>query len=244
MNVLELKNVYKSFGDTQVLRDVSFSVNKGDVVAVIGKSGAGKTTLLRIMNYLIPPDFGEVYFHNSKVVFNRKVLRAVRSKIGFVFQRFNLIRHLTALDNVAIGLVKVKGLKWPQAREFALRKLEEVDLANRANHYPSQLSGGQQQRVGIARALAMEPDLILFDEPTSALDPSLVGEVMSVIRRLSANGITMVVVTHEMSFAKNVANRLVYMEDGKILYDTTPEQFFHSKDKRIRHFLNDFLEAV
>jgi len=244
LSVIELKNICKSFGDTQVLRNVSFSVNKQDVVAVVGKSGAGKTTMLRVMNYLIPPDSGEVYFHSSRVVPNRRVLRTVRSKIGFVFQRFNLIRHLTALDNVAIGLVKVKGMKWAQARELAFSKLKDVGLSDRVNHYPSQLSGGQQQRVGIARALAMEPDLILFDEPTSALDPSLVGEVMSVIRELSSSGTTMVVVTHEMSFARHVANRLVYMEDGRIVYDTTPERFFLSKDERVKRFLNDFLEAV
>ncbi|AKI97703.1 amino acid ABC transporter ATP-binding protein [Kosmotoga pacifica] len=244
MSVLELRNIYKSFGDTPVLKGVTFSVNKGDVVAVIGKSGAGKTTMLRVMNYLIPPDSGEVYFHGMKVTPERKVLRSVRSKIGFVFQRFNLIRHLTALDNVAIGLVKVKGLKWQQAREIAMKRLEEVDLGNRVHHYPSQLSGGQQQRVGIARALAMEPDLILFDEPTSALDPSLVGEVMSVIKQLSASGTTMVVVTHEMSFARNIASRVVYMEDGQVVYDVAPERFFGSSDERVRLFLNDFLEAV
>lgn len=238
--VLSLKNVSKSFGTTEVLRDVSLDIFEKDVVAVLGRSGAGKTTMLRTMNYLITPDSGDIYFRDNIITTDKKVLRQVRSRIGFVFQRFNLISHLSVVDNVALGLVKVKGMKWGAAREEAIDKLDEVELTDKAFSYPTQLSGGQQQRVGIARALAMNPDVILFDEPTSALDPSLVGEVMKVINKLSEKGTTMVVVTHEMNFAKRVANRIVFMDNGKINTDVSPKTFFSLPGKSVKDFLGDF----
>lgn len=242
--VLSVRNVSQSFGTFQVLKNVSIDIHRGDIVAILGKSGAGKTTLLRTMNLLIEPESGDIFFHGQKVSRKKKVIRYVRSRIGFVFQNFNLISHLTALDNVALGLVKVKGMKWSEAREIAARKLADVHLSDKLESYPSQLSGGQKQRVGIARALAMEPDMILFDEPTSALDPSLVGEVMGVIKELSTRGITMVVVTHEIAFARGIANRVVFMEDGRIVIDTSPEEFFDSSSERIRGFLDGILCGV
>ena len=180
----------------------------------------------------------------KKLVKDTKLLRWARSKIGFVFQHFNLFRHLTAIDNVAIGLVKVKGIDRKQAKEIAYEYLKRVNLEDKAYNYPSQLSGGQKQRVAIARALAMEPELILFDEPTSALDPSLVGEVLIVMKELAYNGTTMVVVTHEMGFAKSVASRIVYMEDGKILENTSPEKFFaNPQSTEAKNFISKILEA-
>lgn len=238
--VLSLKNINKSFGTTDVLKDVSLEIFEKDVVAVLGRSGAGKTTMLRTMNYLIAPDSGEIYFRDNLITPDKKVLRQVRSRIGFVFQRFNLINHLSVIDNVALGLVKVKGMKWAMAREKAMDKLEEVELTDKAFNFPTQLSGGQQQRVGIARALAMNPDVILFDEPTSALDPSLVGEVMKVIKKLTEKGTTMVVVTHEMNFARRVANRIVFMDEGKVHTDVEPKTFFSLSNKSVIDFLGDF----
>ncbi|TYB92281.1 MAG: amino acid ABC transporter ATP-binding protein [Kosmotoga sp.] len=243
-SVLIMKDICKSFGTTEVLRNVSFKVKKGDVLAILGRSGAGKTTLLRTINFLIEPNSGEIYFNNIKVNNQRNIIRKVRSKIGFVFQNFNLIRHLKAIDNVALPLVKVKKMKWKQARKYAEKALNDVDLGDKTLNYPSQLSGGQQQRVGIARALVMEPDLLLFDEPTSALDPSLVGEVMNVMRKLSLLGKTMIVVTHEMRFAENAANRIIFMESGEILKDTEPISFFNSDSIEVRGFLNSISEAV
>lgn len=243
-SVLIMKDICKSFGNTEVLRNVSFEVKKGDVLAILGRSGAGKTTLLRTINFLIEPNSGEIYFNNIKVNNQRNIIRKVRSKIGFVFQNFNLIRHLKAIDNVALPLVKVKKMKWKQARKYAEKALYNVDLGDKTMNYPSQLSGGQQQRVGIARALVMEPDLLLFDEPTSALDPSLVSEVMNVMRKLSLLGKTMIVVTHEMRFAENAANRIIFMESGEILMDTAPMSFFNSDSVEVRGFLNSISEAV
>jgi polar amino acid transport system ATP-binding protein len=242
--VLLMNNICKSFGSTSVLRNVSFRVNRGDVLAILGRSGAGKTTLLRTINYLIEPNSGEIYFNDTKVINHRQTIRSIRSKIGFVFQNFNLIRHLSAIDNVALPLVKVKNMNWRQARKQAEKALFDVDLADKTLNYPSQLSGGQQQRVGIARALVMEPDLLLFDEPTSALDPSLVGEVMNVMRKLSLLGKTMIVVTHEMRFAENTANRIIFMENGEIIEDTDPISFFNSDSVEIKGFLNSVSEAV
>jgi polar amino acid transport system ATP-binding protein len=242
--ILTMKNVCKSFGTLEVLRNVNFEVRKGDVLTVLGRSGAGKTTLLRTINFLIEPNSGEINFNGIKVTNQRNTIRKVRSKIGFVFQNFNLIRHLNAIDNVALPLVKVKKMKWKQARKNAEKVLIDVDLADKMFNYPSQLSGGQQQRVGIARALVMEPDLLLFDEPTSALDPSLVGEVMNVMTKLSLRGKTMIVVTHEMRFAENTANRIIFMENGEIIKDTEPISFFNSDSVEVKGFLNSVREAV
>ncbi len=243
-DVLIMKDICKSFGDVEVLKNINFEVRKGDVLAVLGRSGAGKTTLLRIVNYLIEPDYGEINFNGVNVNSQRNIIRKVRSRIGFVFQNFNLIRHLNAVDNVALPLVKVKKMKWKHARKYAEKTLTDVDLGDKFLSYPSQLSGGQQQRVGIARALVMEPDLLLFDEPTSALDPSLVGEVMNVMKKLSLMGKTMIVVTHEMRFAENAANRIIFMEDGQLIKDTAPLSFFNSDSIEVRGFLNSISEAV
>lgn len=242
--MLGINGVSKSFGELSVLRNVSFQVSRGDVIAVLGPSGAGKTTLLRCINHLVSPDAGGIIFKGSLVKTDKRSIRSFRSRVGFVFQRFNLVSHLKVVDNVALPLVKVKGESWTDARKTAEKQLEQVGLTEKRENYPSQLSGGQQQRVGIARALVMEPDIVLLDEPTSALDPSLVGEVMRVIKKLSAEGRTMVVVTHEVGFARNVANRVLFMKEGVILKDTTPGEFFESGEPSVRAFLTDLSTIV
>ncbi len=244
--IIELRGVKKSFGNTQALRGVDLKVNRGEILTILGSSGAGKSTLLRIMNMLIPPDEGEVIFKGRNLKsLGKRALRNIRSKIGFVFQHFNLFSHLTAIDNVSIGLVKVKGMEWKNARKIALEYLEKVGLADKARSYPSQLSGGQKQRVAIARALAMEPEIILFDEPTSALDPSLVGEVLKVMKKLASEGRTMVVVTHEMGFAKSVATKIAYMENGRVVEEADPEVFFSAPvTAGARRFLSALTERA
>ncbi len=246
MKVIELRGIKKRFGDLEVLKGVNMSVKRGEILVILGPSGAGKSTLLRIMNTLETPDEGDVIFLGRKLSPNHKrAIRWARSRMGFVFQHFNLFSHMNALDNVAVGLVKVKKLDWDESRKRAMKYLEKVGLADKARSFPSQLSGGQKQRVAIARALAMEPELILFDEPTSALDPSLVGEVLEVMKGLALEGRTMVVVTHEMGFAKSVANRIVYMEDGVIQEESSPKDFFSSpKSEGARKFVGSILERV
>jgi polar amino acid transport system ATP-binding protein len=242
--ILSVRGISKSFDSLSVLKGVSFDVKQGDVIAILGPSGAGKTTLLRCINHLIAPDDGDILFKGSAVKSDRKSIRSFRARVGFVFQRFNLVSHLRVVDNVALPLVKVLGKKWREAREIALKQLSQVGLDDKAASFPSQLSGGQQQRVGIARALVMEPDIVLLDEPTSALDPSLVGEVMRVIKRLSSEGRTMVIVTHEVDFARNIATRVLFMKDGSILKDTNPQEFFESASREIRDFLTDLSSIV
>lgn len=242
--ILKLSNLSKSFDGLSVLKNVSFDVKEGDVIAVLGSSGAGKTTLLRCINNLITPDEGEVFFKGRQVERTRQSIRSFRSKVGFVFQRFNLISHLRIVDNVALPLVKVNGMKWADARKAAEIQLRQVNLGEKLTSYPSQLSGGQQQRVGIARALVMNPDIVLLDEPTSALDPSLVGEVMRVIRKLSSEGRTMIIVTHETEFAKHIANRVIFLKDGEITADSCPTEFFESKSDDVTEFLTDLSAIV
>lgn len=242
--ILSVRGISKSFDSLSVLKGVSFDVKQGDVIAILGPSGAGKTTLLRCINHLITPDDGDILFKGSTVKSDRKSIRFFRAKVGFVFQRFNLVSHLRVIDNVALPLVKVLGKKWREAREIALKQLSQVGLEDKAASFPSQLSGGQQQRVGIARALVMQPDIVLLDEPTSALDPSLVGEVMRVIKRLSSEGRTMVIVTHEIDFARNIATRVLFMKGGSILKDTNPQEFFESASSEIRDFLTDLSSIV
>ncbi|MBN2219626.1 MAG: amino acid ABC transporter ATP-binding protein [Kosmotogaceae bacterium] len=242
--ILSLLNLTKSFDSQEVLKEVSFDVREGDVIAVLGSSGAGKTTLLRCINNLITPDGGDVFFKGERVQRTKHSIRAFRSKVGFVFQRFNLISHLRIIDNVALPLVKVGRVKWTDARKVAADHLKRVGLADKLMSYPSQLSGGQQQRVGIARALVMDPDIVLLDEPTSALDPSLVGEVMRVIRRLSSEGRTMIIVTHEIEFAKHIANRVVFLNDGEVFADCSPNEFFESVSGEIAEFLTDLSAIV
>ena len=231
--------MWKSYDDLDVLKGVSFELAQRDVKVIFGPSGSGKSTLLRCINMLEPPDKGEVYLSGQNLMESKANINALRSRIGMVFQHFNLFSHLKAIDNVSIGLRRVKKLPKEEARERALEALHRVKLAEWADHYPAQLSGGQQQRVGIARALVMEPDVILFDEPTSALDPELIGEVLQVMLDLAKTGTTMVVVTHELGFARAVSSEMLYLDEGVIVERGTPEHFFTSpKSERVRRFLN------
>jgi polar amino acid transport system ATP-binding protein len=224
--VLDVQDIWKSYGNLQVLKGISFEVKESEVKVIFGPSGSGKSTLLRCINMLDPPDRGKVFLRNQELTDSSVNLNLVRSHLGMVFQQFNLFSHLRALDNVAIGPRKVLGLTKEEAYEKAHNALRMVRLEDRAEHYPAELSGGQQQRVGIARALAMEPDAILFDEPTSALDPELIGEVLQVMLDLAKEHITMVVVTHEMGFARAVADEMLFMDEGVIVEKGTPEHFF------------------
>ncbi len=242
--MISVKNVVKKFGDKTVLKDVDLEVQDGEVVVLIGRSGSGKTTLLRMMNALELPTSGTVTVdgltYDSN---NRKSQIEVRKKSGMVFQNFQLFPHMTALENVMEGLVQVKKMKQIEAREIALNLLEKVDLTHVKDQYPISLSGGQQQRVGIARALAMNPKVMLFDEPTSALDPELVQDVLSVIKDLRDEGMTMVIVTHEMSFARNVADKVAFVHDGRIEEIGAPEQLFNTpQSENLRRFLNVIAE--
>ena len=240
--LLRVEHLSKSFGAHVVLRDIDFTVKPGDVTSIIGASGSGKSTLLRCINLLETPTAGAIYFHGDNMLARGVNAAAYRTKVGMVFQSFNLFNNMTVLDNCIVGQTKVLGKKKEEARANALMYLEKVGMAPYINARPRQISGGQKQRVAIARALAMEPEVLLFDEPTSALDPEMVGEVLSVMRDLAKDGMTMLVVTHEMSFARDVSNRVVYMCDGLIREDGTPEQVFsHPKDERTREFLTRFL---
>ena len=240
--LLRVEHLSKSFGAHAVLRDIDFTVKPGDVTSIIGASGSGKSTLLRCINLLETPTAGAIYFHGDNMLARGVNAAAYRTKVGMVFQSFNLFNNMTVLDNCIVGQTKVLGKNKEEARANAMMYLEKVGMAPYINARPRQISGGQKQRVAIARALAMEPEVLLFDEPTSALDPEMVGEVLSVMRDLAKDGMTMLVVTHEMSFARDVSNRVVYMCDGLIREDGTPEQVFsHPKDERTREFLTRFL---
>lgn len=238
---VSIENLHKSFGKNHVLRGVSLSVEKGEVVTVLGPSGSGKTTLLRCINLLEQPDRGTVTVGditvNTKHAHKKDIL-ALRRQTAMVFQMYNLFTHRTALENVMEGLVVVQKANKTDAIAQGRELLRRVGLENKCDHYPAQMSGGQQQRVGIARALALNPKVILFDEPTSALDPELVGEVLSVMRRVAQEGLTMVVVTHEMSFAQDIANRVIFMDDGEIVEQGKPQEIFsNAKEPRTREFL-------
>lgn len=239
--MIKLVQISKSFGRNQVLNNIDLTVTKGEVVVILGPSGSGKTTLLRCVNYLEKPSSGEIAIGDFKVDCKharKKEIHQLRQKTAMVFQQYNLFRHKTALENVMEGLLIVKKLPKDEARKRSIALLEKVGLASKLDAYPSQLSGGQQQRVGIARALALEPEVILFDEPTSALDPELVGEVLSVIRKIAKEGITMIVVTHEMGFARDVANHVVFMDGGVIVEEGTPTELFnHPREERTKQFL-------
>lgn len=243
MPLLRVENIVKSFGRHKVLDGVSFTVDKGEVKVIIGPSGTGKSTLLRCINMLAPPDKGKIWLQDVELTNPRTNLYQMRQKIGMVFQHFALFKHLKAIDNVALGLIKVKGMNRREAYEKAMLNLNKVGMQDHAEKYPAQLSGGQQQRVGIARALAMDPLLMLFDEPTSALDPELIGEVLQVMQNLAREGMTMVCVTHEMGFAKSVANEIIFMEAGHILEAGPPQQMFSEpKNERTRTFLRKIAE--
>ena len=241
MTLLDIKNIHKSFGSLRVLNGVDLTVNKGDVVAILGPSGSGKTTLLRCINFLEKADEGTMVFDGKSYdlsKMNKADIRTIRQKTGFVFQNYNLFANKTALQNVTLGLTTARKVAKKDAEKIGLEMLEKVGMKDRASHYPSQLSGGQQQRVAIARALATNPEIIYFDEPTSALDPELIGEVLSVMKDLAKEGMTMIVVTHEMSFARDVSNHVIFMEGGNIVEQGSSKEFFENpKEERTREFL-------
>ena len=241
--VLHVEDIHKRYGKEEVLKGVSFEIKKGETKVIIGPSGSGKSTLLRCINQLTIPDKGKIWLENEEVTHDKKDINLFRQKMGMVFQDFNLFDHLNALRNVEIGLTRVKKMDKKEAREKAMEELKQVGLEKQANLYPAQLSGGQKQRVSIARALAMDPKVMLFDEPTSALDPELIGEVLEVIKKLALSGMTMVVVTHEMGFARSVANEIIFMEDGKIIDQGIPYKIFTNPDhERTKQFLHKITE--
>ena len=237
--MIELKHVHKHFADLHVLNDISLTVKKGEVVVIIGPSGSGKSTLCRAINRLETIDSGEILFEGEPLPQEGRKLAEMRTKIGMVFQSFNLFAHRTILDNLTIAPCDVLKTSKKEARQEAMRLLERVGVADQANKVPAQLSGGQQQRAAIARALAMHPKAMLFDEPTSALDPEMIGEVLNVMAELAQDGMTMLIVTHEMNFARKVADRVVFMDGGCIVEENTPEAFFnHPQSQRAKDFLS------
>lgn len=236
--ILETCNLTKIYGQNVIFKDINLKVNEGETIVIIGPSGTGKSTLLRCINLLTSHDGGQVFLDGKEITAKGYNEDEVRQHIGMVFQNFLLFNHLTALGNVMIGLTKVKKMSKDQAKEKAMEELKRVGLADRADHYPGQLSGGQLQRVAIARALAMDPRVMLFDEPTSALDPELIGEVLGVMAKLARDRMTMLVVTHEMGFAREVADRIIFMEKGSIVEEGSPDDlFYHPKHERTREFL-------
>ncbi len=241
--ILRVEDLHKSYGNNHVLRGVSMSMRRGETKVIIGPSGTGKSTLLRCINQLTVPERGRVWLGDREITCKKEDINCLRAEIGFVFQDFNLFTHLNALANIRIGPMKVKGMKKKEATALAMEELERVGLVEKADAYPAELSGGQQQRVSIARALAMFPQLMLFDEPTSALDPELIGEVLEVMVSLAKDGMTMLVVSHEMGFARSVSDEIISMEGGDILEQGPPEDFFTSpKEARTREFLSKITE--
>ena len=239
--ILQVKHLSKSFGSHQVLKDIDFTVRPGDVTSIIGASGSGKSTLLRCINLLETPSSGEILFHGESITAGKLNANTYRSKVGMVFQSFNLFNNMTVLQNCMVGQTKVLKKSKEEARENAMKYLKQVGMDPYINAKPRQISGGQKQRVAIARALAMEPEVLLFDEPTSALDPEMVGEVLSVMQDLAQNGMTMLVVTHEMAFARDVSNHVVFMADGVICEEGEPKALFADpKNQRTREFLSRF----
>ena len=243
MSMIEIKNLHKYFGDLEVLRGIDLTVDESEVVCLIGSSGSGKSTLLRCINFLEEKNEGEIYIDGQLVT--AKDINQIRQKVGMVFQRFNLFPHMTVLQNVMEGPITVKKMDQKKARELAMALLEKVNLLDKADEYPAMLSGGQQQRVAIARALASSPQIILFDEPTSALDPEMIGEVLYVMKALAHSGITMIVVTHEMQFAREIADRIVFIDGGQILETAPPAQFFSQPSHpRAQRFLQKVLNPL
>lgn len=246
--MIEIKDLHKSFDSHEVLKGINFKVDDGDVVAILGPSGSGKTTILRCMNFLAKADSGTLVFDEkeydlSKI--NHKDVTDIRKKTGFVFQNYNLFLNQTVLENVMSGLVIARKMNKEEAKVKAIEALKKVGMEDRLNHYPSQLSGGQQQRVSIARALVYEPEVIYFDEPTSALDPELIGEVLTTMKKLAESGMTMVVVTHELSFAKNISNKVLFIDKGEVIENTDSKSFFeNSQNERVKQFLKSISERV
>jgi len=244
MAILEIKHLSKSFGNHQVLKDIDFTVNKGDVISIIGASGSGKSTLLRCINLLETPTDGQIIYDGKNVADRKVSVPEYRSHVGMVFQSFNLFANMTVLQNCMVGQIQVLKRKKEEAKQIALEYLEKVGMLPYINAKPRQISGGQKQRVAIARALAMNPEILLFDEPTSALDPEMVGEVLAVMQQLAKEGMTMLVVTHEMAFARDVSSRVVYMNEGVICEQGTPEDVFGNPQKEeTKTFLSRFLNA-
>ena len=240
--LLELKDLHKSFGNLEVIKGIDLEIDKGDILVIIGPSGSGKSTVLRCMNLLEEPTSGQIIFEGKDILKNLRTIDKTREKIGMVFQNFNLFPNKTILDNITLAPMKVKGKTREEAEKKAKELLERVGLLDKVDAYPVQLSGGQQQRIAIARALAMEPDMMLFDEPTSALDPEMVKEVLDVIKELAHEGMTMAIVTHEMGFAKEVADRVIFVDGGKIVEDGSPEEVFNNpKSDRAKDFFDKIL---
>ena len=240
--MIRVEHLYKNFGQLEVLKDISVNIKKGEVIAIIGPSGSGKSTFLRCLNLLEEPTGGAIYIKDENLMDDKTDINLVRRNVGMVFQHFNLFPHKTVLENLTLAPMKVKNMKQKDIEEKAYKLLEKVGLKEKASAYPNQLSGGQKQRIAIARALAMDPEVILFDEPTSALDPEMIKEVLDVMKDLAEEGMTMIIVTHEMGFAKNVADRVFFMDRGNILEDDSPEVIFgNPKHERTKEFLNKVL---
>ena len=240
--MIKIKNLEKTYGDLKVLKGISTDIKEGEVISIIGPSGSGKSTLLRCINRLEEPTNGEIDIEGENIVSPKVDINKIREKVGMVFQHFNLFPHKTVLENITIGPIKLKKTSQEEAEKIAISLLDKVGLADKKDVYPNKLSGGQKQRVAIARALAMNPKIILFDEPTSALDPEMIGEVLEVMKDLAREGMTMIVVTHEMGFARTVANRVFFMDQGTILEDGSPKEIFDNpKEERTKEFLDKVL---
>lgn len=241
--MIEVKNLHKSFGKLNVLKGIDETIEKGEKLVIIGPSGSGKSTFLRCLNLLEVPTEGEIYVEGQLITDPKANINLIRQKMGMVFQQFNLFPNMTVMDNITLAPIKIKKQSKEQAQKKAMELLEKVGLTDKAKSYPAQLSGGQKQRIAIARALAMEPDIMLFDEPTSALDPEMVGEVLKVMKDLADSGMTMVVVTHEMGFAREVGSRLIFMDEGIVAEEGNPEEIFQNpKNERTRTFLKRVLQ--
>ena len=240
--MINITNLYKNFGDLEVLKNISTEIKKGEIISIIGPSGSGKSTFLRCINKLEEPSSGHIYIDGMDLMDKNTDINKVRERVGMVFQHFNLFPNMTVLENLTLSPTIVKKESKEEAEKYALYLLQKVDLSDKANSYPNQLSGGQKQRIAIARALAMKPEVILFDEPTSALDPEMIKEVLDVMRNLAKEGMTMLIVTHEMGFARNVGNRILFMDNGEIIEDCSPKDFFENPtNERIKDFLNKVL---
>jgi len=240
--VINVENLSKNFGNLKVLKNISTTINKGEVISIIGPSGSGKSTFLRCINKLEEPTEGHIYIDGMDLMDKNTDINKIRERVGMVFQHFNLFPNMTVLENLTLSPTIVKKESKEEAEKYALYLLQKVDLLDKANSYPNQLSGGQKQRIAIARALAMKPEVILFDEPTSALDPEMIKEVLDVMRNLAKEGMTMLIVTHEMGFARNVGNRILFMDNGEIIEDCLPKDFFENPtNERIKDFLNKVL---
>ena len=240
--MIKVENLSKNFGKLKVLKNISTTINKGEIISIIGPSGSGKSTFLRCINKLEEPTEGHIYINDMDLMDKKTDINKIRERVGMVFQHFNLFPNMTVLENLTLSPIMVKKESKEEAEKYALYLLEKVGLSDKANSYPTQLSGGQKQRIAIARALAMKPEVILFDEPTSALDPEMIKEVLDVMRDLAKEGMTMLIVTHEMGFARNVGNRILFMDNGEIIEDCSPKDFFENPtNERIKDFLNKVL---